>query len=293
MAGGWPVAIWEGGRVHTTAGKQVTSSPTAPGRGRFGHRGHPPSHCAMHSCPAYLSTVFNFPCPTLTRPLACSPIPSHRPPLSTSQGPHDTPYEGGLFVFDVFFPAGYPDVPPLMLMHNTGDGRGRYNPNLYADGKVRRCDAAGACGGRGVGCRGVLCTSAGWSGDGASSSSQPAAVALWIPLSVPVWPLWLCRPSACDPLVPGTRASLTRTLSLFLVSLVPTDCLTWFGCWALPGFPRCCPVPRPHTRIHALCCSALCCATLCRCACLCWARGTPRTRPRSGTPPRQAYFRSS
>jgi len=25
-------------------------------------------------------------------------------------GPADTPYEGGLFVFDVYFPAGYPQV---------------------------------------------------------------------------------------------------------------------------------------------------------------------------------------
>jgi ubiquitin-protein ligase len=28
-------------------------------------------------------------------------------------GPQDTPYEGGLFVFDVYFPPGYPNVPPL------------------------------------------------------------------------------------------------------------------------------------------------------------------------------------
>lgn len=47
-------------------------------------------------------------------------------------GPQDTPYEGGLFVFDVFFPAGYPNVPPLMVLETTGDGRARFNPNLYA-----------------------------------------------------------------------------------------------------------------------------------------------------------------
>ncbi|MEW5299691.1 MAG: hypothetical protein WDW36_002681 [Sanguina aurantia] len=51
-------------------------------------------------------------------------------------GPEGTPYESGLFLFDAFFPAGYPNVAPLLTMQNTGGGRGRYNPNLYADGKV-------------------------------------------------------------------------------------------------------------------------------------------------------------
>eukprot|EP00879_Flechtneria_rotunda_P026467 GHRR01028222.1.p1 GENE.GHRR01028222.1~~GHRR01028222.1.p1 ORF type:complete len:343 (+),score=131.99 GHRR01028222.1:32-1030(+) len=50
--------------------------------------------------------------------------------------PAGTPYEGGLFVFDVYFPAGYPNVPPLMVLETTGEGRARFNPNLYADGKV-------------------------------------------------------------------------------------------------------------------------------------------------------------
>lgn len=47
-------------------------------------------------------------------------------------GPQDTPYEGGMFVFDVFFPEGYPNVPPLMVLETTGEGRARFNPNLYA-----------------------------------------------------------------------------------------------------------------------------------------------------------------
>jgi baculoviral IAP repeat-containing protein 6 len=37
-----------------------------------------------------------------------------------------------MFVFDVFFPEGYPNVPPLMVLETTGDGRARFNPNLYA-----------------------------------------------------------------------------------------------------------------------------------------------------------------
>ena len=52
-------------------------------------------------------------------------------------GPEGTPYEGGCFVFDLFFPDGYPNVPPLMVLQTTGEGRQRFNPNLYADGKVR------------------------------------------------------------------------------------------------------------------------------------------------------------
>lgn len=39
-------------------------------------------------------------------------------------------------MFDVFFPQDYPNVPPLMNMATNGEGRARFNPNLYADGKV-------------------------------------------------------------------------------------------------------------------------------------------------------------
>ena len=55
---------------------------------------------------------------------------------SCPAGPEDTPYEGGCFVFDLFFPQQYPAVPPLMHFDTTGQGRVRLNPNLYADGKV-------------------------------------------------------------------------------------------------------------------------------------------------------------
>mmetsp|Transcript_24586 Transcript_24586/g.79460 ORF Transcript_24586/g.79460 Transcript_24586/m.79460 type:complete len:1163 (+) Transcript_24586:1348-4836(+) len=51
-------------------------------------------------------------------------------------GPAETPYFGGLFVFDVFFPSTYPQVPPLVQLMTTGNGLARFNPNLYADGKV-------------------------------------------------------------------------------------------------------------------------------------------------------------
>lgn len=60
-----------------------------------------------------------------------------------------TPYEGGLFVFDIFCPAGYPSDPPVMMVYNTGGGKARYNPNLYADGKVRHkgCGSGGGMAG--------------------------------------------------------------------------------------------------------------------------------------------------
>ena len=53
-----------------------------------------------------------------------------------ASGPEGTPYHGGCFMFDVFFPQDYPNVPPLMNMATNGEGRARFNPNLYADGKV-------------------------------------------------------------------------------------------------------------------------------------------------------------
>ena len=49
-------------------------------------------------------------------------------------GPVDTPYEHGLFVFDVRLPSDYPASPPLF--HYLSQCSGRLNPNLYEDGKV-------------------------------------------------------------------------------------------------------------------------------------------------------------
>ncbi|KAF6807867.1 ubiquitin-conjugating enzyme [Colletotrichum sojae] len=56
-------------------------------------------------------------------------------------GPKDTPYENGIFEFDVFCPAEYPAVPPMMTCKTVvpvpirGNKR-RFNPNLYEDGKI-------------------------------------------------------------------------------------------------------------------------------------------------------------
>ena len=51
-------------------------------------------------------------------------------------GPQDTPYANGCFEFDVFFPADYPDSPPMINLQTTGNQTVRFNPNLYHDGKV-------------------------------------------------------------------------------------------------------------------------------------------------------------
>lgn len=51
-------------------------------------------------------------------------------------GPEDTPYSGGIFVFDIFFPNTFPAGPPKVNLMTTGGGSVRFNPNLYNSGKV-------------------------------------------------------------------------------------------------------------------------------------------------------------
>lgn len=50
-------------------------------------------------------------------------------------GPSDTPYEHGFYFFDVQIPDNYPLQPPY-VQFKTSDGRVRFNPNLYENGKV-------------------------------------------------------------------------------------------------------------------------------------------------------------
>ncbi len=49
-------------------------------------------------------------------------------------GPKDTPYELGLFIFNMTIPSDYPNKPPYVKLSNTGGKR--FNPNLYDSGKV-------------------------------------------------------------------------------------------------------------------------------------------------------------
>jgi len=49
-------------------------------------------------------------------------------------GPENTPYEDGLFLFDIQLPSSYPSSPPLV--HYVSFCPDRLNPNLYEEGKV-------------------------------------------------------------------------------------------------------------------------------------------------------------
>ncbi|CAF0896377.1 unnamed protein product [Adineta ricciae] len=51
-------------------------------------------------------------------------------------GPSDTPYEGGFFYFTVRCPPDYPIRSPRCRLMTTGNNTVRFNPNLYANGKV-------------------------------------------------------------------------------------------------------------------------------------------------------------
>ncbi|KAL2421102.1 Ubiquitin-conjugating enzyme E2 Z [Exophiala dermatitidis] len=51
-------------------------------------------------------------------------------------GPHGTPYEYGFFEFSITFGAEYPSKPPKVEAKTTNGGRTRFNPNIYAGGKV-------------------------------------------------------------------------------------------------------------------------------------------------------------
>ncbi|KAI1312544.1 ubiquitin-conjugating enzyme/RWD-like protein [Xylaria venustula] len=51
-------------------------------------------------------------------------------------GPHETPYEFGFFEFAFRFPKDYPRKSPTATCTTTNNGRCRFNPNIYANGKV-------------------------------------------------------------------------------------------------------------------------------------------------------------
>ena len=50
-------------------------------------------------------------------------------------GPKNTPYFGGFYLFEINFPKNYPLESPSLKML-TIDGKIRFNPNLYENGKV-------------------------------------------------------------------------------------------------------------------------------------------------------------
>jgi len=50
-------------------------------------------------------------------------------------GPKDTPYQNGLYLFNLDFPSSYPFEPPKVKFVTYGKNI-RFNPNLYVSGKV-------------------------------------------------------------------------------------------------------------------------------------------------------------
>ncbi|KAF9451700.1 hypothetical protein P691DRAFT_327967 [Macrolepiota fuliginosa MF-IS2] len=51
-------------------------------------------------------------------------------------GPEGTPYYNGCYLFDIFLGPSYNQLPPSVKYMTTNGGKFRFNPNLYADGKV-------------------------------------------------------------------------------------------------------------------------------------------------------------
>ncbi|KAJ7638794.1 ubiquitin conjugating enzyme family protein [Roridomyces roridus] len=51
-------------------------------------------------------------------------------------GPEGTPYYNGCYLFDIFLGPNYNQSPPSVKYMTTNGGKFRFNPNLYADGKV-------------------------------------------------------------------------------------------------------------------------------------------------------------
>jgi len=51
-------------------------------------------------------------------------------------GPALSPYAFGFFTFRIQFPEDYPSNAPHIVIQTTDGGKTRFNPNLYADGKV-------------------------------------------------------------------------------------------------------------------------------------------------------------
>ena len=81
-------------------------------------------------------------------------------------GPKDTPYHNGVFEFHGCFPDDYPSSEPKVLLDTTGNGEVRFNPNLYACGKV---------------CLSLLGT---WSGSGAEKWNSSNSTFLQVLVSI-------------------------------------------------------------------------------------------------------------
>jgi len=67
----------------------------------------------------YLIVVFSSSPAALCACLCCTLI---QLALALLTGPENTPYCGGCFLFDIYFPPDYPRVPPKVEIRTTGNG---------------------------------------------------------------------------------------------------------------------------------------------------------------------------
>jgi len=51
-------------------------------------------------------------------------------------GPAGTPYANGCYLFDVFIPPNFPNVPLQVKLSTTGSKNVEFNPNLFSDGNI-------------------------------------------------------------------------------------------------------------------------------------------------------------
>lgn len=81
----------------------------------------------------------------MTRALPCEPSGAVFVSIDSSNlsrikalisGTEDTPYEHGLYLFDIKLDGNYPNTPPKMNIRTNGNYLFRFNPNLYDTGFV-------------------------------------------------------------------------------------------------------------------------------------------------------------
>ena len=86
-------------------------------------------------------------------------------------GPDDTPYENGMYFYEIRFPDNYPYSPPKVV-YLTNDGNTRMHPNFYSCGKV---------------CVSIIGT---WSGPGWTSCQSLSSILLTFRSLLIKNPLW-------------------------------------------------------------------------------------------------------